>query len=230
MSGAGSDLRLYRSPRLVVAAILVAPLAGLGGAWCLMDFYLRPERPSADASAQQVVDFLVHPQGIQRLPGEEQIQLIRGFVERAAAHAPFAEELAGALRRSTEEERSAFWESVIRALKPVVLQDIRSYAGLTPDQQTAYLDGRIREYQRLESVLRKLVANTSSARQALLEPAAALRLILQNTTDEERHAGKQYLQAVATRAAAIRNDPDLLARFETHAAGAPAAPSDTATP
>jgi len=210
---------LYRVRSLMLVLACVAPVVGLGLVWLLVtQVLLVPSVPGKDTPADAVAQFIMHEQGLPRLDRARAEAVLAEQVQRLVRDARFRERFAAEYRVSSPEEQKAFRENLFAALKPLVMDDIRSYDATPPAQRPALLDERIVKYNRLSKLVGSVQIDKNIAGPAGDVQADFLATLMGTTTEEERRLGLAYGQALAVRVNEILADPVLKADFEARIA------------
>jgi hypothetical protein len=211
-----------RRQRFILLSLAgLSPLLVLGGAWWLVNrFVLAPRAPGPDATPDEVIQFVANEKGLPRLGPTNGKALLDRLATHMAADAPFRERLVAALRRESLDVQQAFRSNVFQTIKPALLSDIRRYHEIPGEQRGEFLDQRVVEYQRLAGAFRSSGAG-GSLRDLLPDREELLRMLIANTTDEERDLGSAYVTAYLARVQQIRADPQLQEQFNQRVAAGP---------
>ena len=215
----GSVKTLYRLRTLVLVLACAAPVVVLGGLWLLVtEVLLVPAVPDAQTAPDAVAQFIMHEKGLPRLNRARSEAFLKQQILRLIQDERFRDRFAAEYRVSSPEQQKAFREQLFDAFKPLVLDDIQRYHALPEAARPAYLDDRIVAYNRMSKLLGSVQIDKSIAGSPAQNQADILGLVMQKTTDEERHMGIAYGQALAARVTEILADPQLKADFETRIA------------
>lgn len=215
----GSTRTFYRARRILVIAACLAPVILLGGAWLVVTrVVMAPPVPTATATADEVVRFLIHPQGLARLGAEQAETVFRTQLGRLATNADLRADFLREFRISSPDEQRAFQEHLFDVFKNIIMADVHEFQSLDPNAQPAYIDARIVEYNRLSRALGKDGISANAGQAILPDEREALAMLLQRTTDNERQMGVAYFGAIQARVLEILADPDLTADFEARIA------------
>ncbi len=213
---------LYRYRRVVVVLACAAPVFVLGAVWLLVTRVLMvPAVPGSDTLPDQVVQFIMHEQGLPRLSRERCDAVLKQQIHRLIEDAKFRDRFAREYRVSSPEQQRAFREHVFDAFKPVVMADINGYHLLDDAERREYLDGRIVEYNRMATILANIQVNASAAGLGGGEKAEMLGLLLTKTTEHDRELGFAYIQAIQVRVVEILADPELEEQIRARIAAEP---------
>jgi len=210
----------YRARRILLVAACVAPVVLLAGVWWLVTQVLMvPRVPGPTTPAEQVVQFIAHPQGLPRLDAARSEALLEQQVRRLVEDAAFRARFLAEFRSSSPDEQTAFRSHLFDAFKPVFMRDARHFHELDAADRRAYLDERIVAYNRLSAYAGKTAISPDAVRGLAPTPEQLLQMLTQRTTEEERQLGGAYYAALQARVVEILGDPELKADFEARIAG-----------
>ena len=221
---ARSAVPFYRNRRLRMILLAVLPVVVIFGLWWFVSQrLLLPGIPDAHTPADQVAQFLMHPEGLPRLEHQRALAVLETQLRRLAADQAFLNALAAEIRTSPLEEQRALREHIFDVYKPELMRDIRKYHELPAAQRQDFLDERIVYYNRLQSAGSQVHIN----KEMLWGPTAPtpqelLEWLYTKTTEEERQLGMAYARALAARVEQIMADPALKAEFEKRISAAAA--------
>lgn len=207
--------------RILLALLIVAPLAALVVAWLLVDaLLLTPATPTVDAPPADVVRYIAHEKGLPRRTADGQREFLEQLAARVSGDEAFRSQFNSALQRLPEETRRAFRENLFRAFKPVILGDARRFRDLTSaDARQRYLDDRIVHYNRGRGAFQSARLDRSILGGLTVDKDSLLRLILTETTAEERAIAMIFINAYSERIREIGEDEALRAEFARRTAG-----------
>lgn len=218
----GSTRTFYQARRIVWIAALVAPVLLLGGVWWLVtEVLLPPAVPDDRTPPDEVVQFMVHEQGLPRLARAKAEQFVLAQGRRLAREAAFREQFLAALRTSSPEDKKALRTNLLDTFTPMIREDVRRFQSLSPGQREAFLDDRIVAYLRL-NVFRDTHVHVKGSDAWGDAPPTQDELMTWFATrfnEEERQMVAAYFAALFARAQAVAADPELKAKFEAQLAG-----------
>ncbi|HMQ14553.1 MAG TPA: hypothetical protein PKC49_01140 [Phycisphaerae bacterium] len=210
---------------IVVAALLIGPLAGLGLAWLAIDrLLLAPRVPPVTASADEHVRFMAHPRGLPALGRQRAVEFLQARARRLAEDEGFRADVVAALNRSPVELRRSFESNLIDVLKPLVMADVERFAALPAAQRRDFIDGRIVAYNRLAGAYQSARLEKSTVAEGLVSRERLLRLLMEKTSERERDAALRFGEAYGARVQEVLADPLLKRDFEQRIAADGGAP------
>ena len=221
MDSTGTSPPPRRLPRgATLLAACVVPLAGAALVWWAADAWLlAPARPSATSAAEAYVQFISHERGLPRLDARGVRELLDQQADRLLLDGAFRRDYVTALRRAPGEQQTAFRRHLARALKPLLMDDVRRYHALGEAERTAFLDEQILKYNRLAAAFRADQIDRSAFGAALPDRDELLRLLLSQTNELEREQGTAFIFAYLARVREIERDPERRAEMERQVAG-----------
>ncbi len=191
-----------RKSAMVGAAVgAVIAVAGLG--YWVYDRAATPARPNVEsASVGDVIAFVVNERGLGRLPQYEQERFLAAWKTEYAKDSKHRE-LKAYLEKAPESERAAVREALYRIARRQFFADAREYLKLKDANENTYpfLAGKLAAAA-MEAAWIK--GNGDPAKDLSNVMAAGLprnpeditKLIVSDTTPEERVLGEQYLNAL----------------------------------
>jgi len=205
-SGWKDRLRHYvqthqRSILLLVVGLGMAVVMVVGAFW-LYDLIVAPPVPDPEAaSAEEVLAFMAHPQGLSRLPMEERKACLIEIMQHYAAPERRAE-LGRAFEKMPPDERDRVREAVFTILKDQVMKDADQYRRLSPEQRERFVLQRIGEYDKFRRYFRRSGPSDKPLARSFAQglPTRSdewIRLLLFHTTAEEQAKAREYFDHIA---------------------------------
>lgn len=218
----GSIPTFYRSRQAMLAGIIIVPLLLLGGIWWVVTgVLLTPPVPGDSSTPEDCVKFVSSERGLPHLGRDEQKAYLTWQTGRLVRDDGFREQFISALRRSAPDEKAAFRDNMILAIKPMIMADIDAFHALESSKKKGFLDERIVEYNKRGAFVAQARVSKTDLYGALpTNPAELMQLLMNNTTEEERGRGQVYVAALVERITQINADPELRADFEKQIANA----------
>lgn len=184
---------------VAVGAIIIVTI---GGYW-VYDYLATPAAPNIETGeVSTVVAFIVNPRGLLRLPRVEQDRFLQSWKAHYAADAPHRQ-LRQHLESLPDDERQALRSAFFQVGKRRFLVDAQEYLRLRNDRARAYpfLVERLSAFA-AEAAWLKGNGDPSKDLTGVFgsglprNPEDWTKLIVSETTPEERVLGEQYLDAL----------------------------------
>lgn len=191
-----------RTPLLVGAAAGATILLGWM-VWRAYDAVSTPARPSMQGGTpEQLIGYIVNPRGLSRLPLFEQDRFLQDWKKHYAG----AEEqraLKAYLEKAPEESRAAVRDVLYRIGRRQFFENAKQYMRVKDDPGQAYqfLMERIRQTASDTAWMRGHGDPTRDLSSVMAvglprNPEDLTKLIVSDTTPEERVIGEQYINAL----------------------------------
>lgn len=191
-----------------------SPVVLLAAAWWYVNAVLLvPAVPTEKTDAETTIDFYVDAKGLHRLEPDAAWKFLFGQMHALSTDDAKKQGFVTALRRRSPDEQEAFGRAIFDIVLPRMMDDARRFAALTGEKEP-FLDGRLIEYARLESMLRSLKPDRGQRGGLRLDQQLLQKLILEKTSEEDRVRGQAYITALGARFNEILADEELKAKYE----------------
>lgn len=200
--------------RVLIVLACVAPLVLLAGAWWYVNAVLLvPPVPTAQSDAESTIDYYISDKGLPRMEPAAAWKFLFSQMHALSTDEARKQSFVTALRRRSAEEQEAFGNAVVDVVLPRMMGDARAFVALTGEKEP-FLDGRLIEYARLESMIQSLRVDRGQRGGLKLDDQMLKKLLTEKTSDEDRGRGQVYLKALASRFGEIVADEELKAKYE----------------
>ena len=204
----------WKHPAAMVG-VCASPLLVLAGIWLLVNaLVLTPGVPGDSAAAVQCINFAVDPAGLPRLRPEQQAEFVETHLSRVVRDGQFRDAFMTGLRRQPLQDQAAFRAHVFDALLPRFVSEAQEYQQRTPEELDRWLEDRLVHYKRMGRMLRGMQLEAADFDSRWTDEKGLLELVIARTTPEQRASCGVYFAALARESAAIKQDPERLARLE----------------
>jgi len=187
----------------LVGAVVGALIAVVGLGYWVYDRAATPARPNVEsAPVGELIEFVVNERGLARLPQYEQERFLTAW-KTEYAHDAKQRELKGYLEKAPESDRAAVREALYRIARRQFFADAREYLTLKEKNANTYpfLAGKLASAA-VEAAWIKGNGDPTKDLSGVMaaglprNPEDITKLIVSDTTPEERVLGEQYLNAL----------------------------------